>query len=306
MNIYNKLERFSKQTSVALGYFDGIHIGHQEVINNAIKYKKEGLETVLFTFSRNPHSILGGYKERKLLNEKHRDKILRTLGLENLYVIDFNDIYDLSAEEFVKEILKGIFNAKRVSCGFNYHFGCGGRSDANKLRDICSKYGIFVDIILPVIYKDLPVSSTRIRESVSQGRMEDAREMLGRNFSINSCVVEGKGRGRKIGIPTINQVPESDLMIPAIGVYSSFSELNGEKYYGVTNLGIRPTFGEKQLIFETWFPDYHGTDLYYHEVNVSLVKYLREERKFKDIDSLRQQIMIDAKESFCIIKQQIY
>lgn len=301
MRVYNKLEKGLKPTSVALGYFDGIHKGHQRVISNSIYYKNEGLETVLFTFLRNPHSVLEGYKERRLITELHRNEVVLSMGIDKIYAIDFNDISALTDEEFVKKILKDVLNAKRISCGFNYHFGRGGVSGAERLNELCIMHGINVDILPSVIYMSSPISSTRIRECVSQGRMYDAYKMLGRYFSVNSAVVHGESKGRKIGIPTINQIPDENMILPARGVYASFVSINKIKYYGVTNFGVRPTFDGKKLVFETWLPDYDGEDLYGINLNVELVEYLREERKLLNIDSLRNQILRDSQDCYNII-----
>ncbi len=166
MNIHNELIKSENPSAVALGYFDGIHKGHQKVISKAVSLKKFGLKPTVFTFSKNPKSILSNTIENRIMNVQEKENAIEKLGIEELYIIDFQKIMNLTPEEFVKDILYKKLNAYSVVCGFNYHFGKGGYSNAEDLRKICKNYNIKTYIIKPVLYKSKPISSTRIRQAI--------------------------------------------------------------------------------------------------------------------------------------------
>ena len=179
MKIYNTLEKQTKPAAVALGYFDGIHVGHRKVIEKAVKLKKHGLLPTVFTLTQNPKSILSGIPEQKIMGVDKKKEILEHLGIEALYIIDFLEIYKLSPTEFVENILVEKLDAKVAVCGFNYHFGFGGYANAEDLRNICLKHAVKTKIINPVLYQRSPISSTRIREALKSKDVINAANMLG-------------------------------------------------------------------------------------------------------------------------------
>lgn len=178
MKIYTSLQKQSLPLCVALGYFDGIHKGHRKVISKTLKYKSLGLVPSVFTFSESPRATLSGIPENRIIDNITKQNILENIGIEILYMIDFRTICNLSAEEFVRDILKDTLNTKYVVCGFNYHFGKNGTADANMLRKLCSNYGIKTKIIRPVLYKRRPISSTRIREAIKNNDNTNVYRML--------------------------------------------------------------------------------------------------------------------------------
>ena len=178
MKIYNTLERQEIPTAVALGYFDGIHIGHQKVLKKTVKFKKEGLAPTVFTFSSNPKSEIMKSPEKKIFSTAEKQGAMQNLGIEIMYISDFLKIKNMSAEQFVREILFKTLNAKAVVCGFNYHFGAGGIADAMDLKKICLDYGIKSKIINPVLFNKSPVSSTRIRKALAEGNTFELQNML--------------------------------------------------------------------------------------------------------------------------------
>ncbi len=179
MKIYTTLEKQNQPTAVALGYFDGLHIGHKKVIEKAIRSKKHGLVPTVFTFSLSPKSILKGTPEQRIMSLDEKKELLEYMGVEILYVIDFSKICKMSSNEFVKDILIEKLHAETVVCGFNYHFGYGGSADASDLKNLCLKYGAKTKIIKPILYQHKPVSSTRIRTALESKDMVNVKNMLG-------------------------------------------------------------------------------------------------------------------------------
>lgn len=178
MKIYNILTKQPKHTAVALGFFDGVHLGHQKIISKTVEYKKQRLLPSVLTFLQNPQSIVKNQKIEYLLTPEEKLSRLEQLGIQLAYVLDFNFIKDISAEDFVKYALKEALNAKAVVCGFNYHFGRGGSSNVEDLRKMCEKYKIDLHVEPPVFYKGSLISSTRIRKTFKLGNIRAAREML--------------------------------------------------------------------------------------------------------------------------------
>lgn len=178
MKIYTSLQKQNLPLCVALGYFDGVHKGHRKVISKTLKYKSLGLVPSVFTFSGNPRTTLLGIPENRITDNTTKQNILENIGIKILYMIDFKTVCNLSAEEFVRDVLKDTLNAKYVVCGFNYHFGKNGTADANILKKLCSNYGIKTKIIRPVLYKRRPISSTRIREAIINNDENNANKML--------------------------------------------------------------------------------------------------------------------------------
>lgn len=166
---------------MALGYFDGIHIGHKKIILETVKLKGQNLIPTVFTFSKNPKMIISKTPENNIFTKKEKEEKLKNLGIEILYTVNFLKIKNLSPEKFVKKILHEKLNTKIAICGFNYHFGRGGTADAEDLKNICTDFGIDVKIIKPVLYKKTPVSSTRIRNAIKENNILEINHMLGKN-----------------------------------------------------------------------------------------------------------------------------
>lgn len=291
--IYNIIPS-NKETCTALGFFDGIHLGHKDVICTAVENsKKLGAESCALTFSRRPKSILSGEPDMFLTTENEKIRIIESLGVDILYIVDFAELMNLSGEEFVKSILIETFHCRGVVCGFNYHFGKGGKCDSNALAGICEKYSCEAISREPIMYKGECVSSSRIRNSLKCGDIFSANEMLGYKFGYCLEVIHGRQLGRTIGTPTINQAFPENFCLPKFGVYVSEVTINGKKYRGVTNIGIKPTVGSDKPVSETWILDYSG-NLYGKKVDIRLLAFIREEKKFASINELKQQILKDG------------
>lgn len=284
------LSEKQNNTSVALGQFDGLHIGHKAVILAA---KKEGLQTAVLTFKR---GTLKKGDDRFLTTDAQRESIFAEYGVELLCEPDFSEIRGLTAEEFVDDILVDKLGAKHVVCGFNYHFGCGASGNAEILKKLCAERNIQCTVIPAVEINGRSVSSSSIRGYLDEGDAESAAKMLGRPFSYDFEVIGGRRLGRTLGTPTINQMFPEGFICPKYGVYAAVAEVGGKKYCAVTNIGVKPTVGSDKPLSETWICDYNG-DLYGQHIKVSLSKYLRPEQKFPSIEALREAILADGEKS---------
>ncbi len=284
------LSEKQNNTSVALGQFDGLHIGHREVILAA---EREGLKTTVLTFKR---GTLKKGDDRFLTTDEQRERIFADYGVELLCEPDFSEIRGLSAESFVRDILVDRLGAKHVVCGFNYRFGNGAKGNADMLRQLCAEHGIDCTVVPSVEVDGKSVSSSAIRAFLDEGDAESAAAMLGRPFAYELEVVGGRHLGRTLGAPTINQMFPEGFICPKYGVYASFAEVDGNRYCAVTNIGIKPTVGSDKPLSETWICDYSG-DLYGRKIKVNLVKYLRPEQKFPSIEALKEAILADGEKS---------
>lgn len=278
-----------KGTAVALGYFDGIHIGHKEVLNKALSVAEEnGLIPVVVLFDIHPRKLLSGKIPPMLTSEESKREILSEMGFR-VFDFNFREGMNYSPDEFVEKILVDKLNAGAVSCGFDYHYGKGGEGNCETLREELATRGIGFYSARPVALDGDIVSSTKIRKLIGEGEIEKANAMLGGYFSYDFTVKKGDGRGRVMGFPTINQFFPEDFIVPKFGVYMSLTKLEGKTYLSVTNVGIRPTVSEDGARSETCILDFSG-DLYGKKVQVQLVKYLRNEIKFPDIAALTEAI----------------
>ena len=304
MKIIKELIRSEQPTSTALGYFDGVHIGHRAVIGEAVATaRKEGLVPTVFTLLQSPRTILRGEKSCNILMTEKKLQILEELGVGQVYLIDFNTIKEITAEEFVENIIHGIFNATHISCGFNYHFGAGALGSGDMLEGMCSRFGISVLARPRIIMNELPVSSTRIRECIRRGEIGLANKMLGSRYGYTLPVVHGRQLGRSIGVPTLNMEFPQGLVYPAFGAYAGVVKIDGREYFGVTDIGVKPTVGSQSVMIETWMPDYDGEDLYGRELTLELLGFIRPERKFSSVEELKDEIIKNAGQARKIYNQ---
>ena len=237
----NKIKK--QGTAVALGYFDGIHIGHKSVLMKALeKAKEKDLVPVVTLFDIHPRKLLSGEVPPIITTEEKKRKILTDMGFE-IFDFDFRQGMNYEPEEFIDKILVGTLSAKAVFCGFDYHYGKGGKGNVETLREALSKKGIEFDAVEPVFSGDAVVSSTAIRQFITDGEIEKANKMLGEYFSYDFAVNKGDGLGRTWGLPTINQSFPEDFIIPKRGVYVSETEFDGKSYeYNLATTIIKAGF----------------------------------------------------------------
>lgn len=295
MLVVNGITRSRFKTSVALGYFDGLHLGHRAVITAAVRGAGWRLTPTVFTFTQTPEVKIGEEGAVNILTPEMKSRLLTSMKVKQLYEVLFRDVVAMHPEQFVRAVLVDALQAKKVYCGFNYHFGRRGEAGVPELTDLCKKYDIEVHELDAVLYGKEPISSTRIKNCVLNGDMRSAAAMLGRPFSYDFSVVQGNQLGRTMGTPTINQIFPKEFLIPKFGVYASMATIQKKRYCGVTNIGVKPTVGSEVPLSETWMPDYQGEELYGQDIEVELIEFIREEKKFDSMEDLRKQIL-DAAE----------
>ena len=289
------LAKTNRESAVALGCFDGVHIGHSEIIKKAVESAKEAsLLSVVWSFQAPPKSFFAKGDERQLLTTlSEKKRLIRSLGVDMLICIPFNKkIAKLSPRVFFENIIIKQLNAKHVFCGFNYRFGHKGIGDVALLQKLCDEFDITLTIVDEVTVDKKTVSSSAIRSYLASGKTEAAEKMLGYPFSLRGRVKDGQHLGRKLGFPTVNQEIPKDKILIKNGVYITRIKFGRTKKYGITNIGIRPTVEGKEPICETHILDFCG-DLYGKYVTVEFLKFLRSEKKFNSLDELSEQVMKD-------------
>lgn len=280
------------KTVIAIGNFDGVHIGHQALLRClADEAKDQEAVPMVFTFSENPKVVHFGAKY--LFGEDDRLEALALSGVEAIFYAEYADLHDFSCEEFVTDFLVKRLNCICTVVGSDFRFGKGRMGDPSTMKQLMEQNGGSC-VILPQMEADgKKISSSYIRRILGEGKLEEVESLLGRKYSFILPVREGRQLGRKIGCPTINQIPPADRMLPRFGVYESTVHFGNEVYTSITNVGIKPTVSsESKPIFETHIPDFDG-DLYGVTVKVTLNRFLRKERCFATVDELKAQIEKD-------------
>ena len=281
--------------SLALGYFDGVHIGHQAVIKNAVNFAKQnGGKSAVITFKDHPCCFFHGVCPKYILTRQYREKFIADLGVDYLYELDFEKLAGLSAEEYLENILIKHFSPKSISTGFNHNFGHNKTGDVKFLEQESVKYNYKYFALPPQKYDGEVISSTKIRKLLSDGQIDTANKMLGRNFIIEGTVIKGRQIGRTIGFRTANILYPLELIDIPFGVYSVLVNYASQTYQGIANFGVRPTVNGHGALLEVHIIDFER-DIYGEVLEVKFIKMLRTERKFDSLDSLKQQISRDIK-----------
>ena len=282
---------------LALGNFDGLHRGHLKIIERVRRGAAEhGGTPMAMTFDPHPSRVVRPDKAPSLLMTKaQRLEALEHAGIAAVAVVRFTtELSQWDPEMFVRTVLVEWLRVSDVWVGANFLFGHDRGGNFSTLRTLGQRYGFRADKIDPVRYKEFVVSSTRIRRLVAEGRMDEAGALLGHQFYIDGVVVEGKRRGRELGFPTANLKTENELL-PPNGVYATTLTLDGIVHPSITNIGLRPTFGDTtKTMIEAYVLGFDG-DLYGRSVRLGFVQRLRDERKFDDVDALRAQIEADRR-----------
>ena len=287
-----------RQVVVALGNFDGVHLGHQEVLRRAVEEgRRRGMKVVAATFHPHPRAVLGAGDPPKLLTPLAlRCEMLLAYGADEVWVIPFDAaLSKKTPEQFVRDVLIREGRAGVVVVGENFRFGHKAAGEFRDLLRIMREAG-GTAVGVQVHGMDGGISSTCIRALISGGEMTEAAGLLGRPYVLRGEVVLGDKRGRSIGFPTANVMPDTDAVIPARGVYAGFVRFGEEEYAACTNVGVAPTFGRTESRVEAHLLDFEG-DLYGRVVDVSFSRGIREERRFSDVDELTEQIRRDVEEA---------
>ncbi len=295
MELFYDITHQEKPCCIALGFFDGMHTGHQRLMLSMKEYARENsLCPCVFTFSDSPCAMLGKSESRALQTFEQRiDTISEYSGAEKCFAVDFMKYKDVTAAEFAEDILIGKLNARAVFCGFNFHFGKNAEGNTAILSELCKKHGVSAFITDPVCSDGETVSSTRVRRLIREGRIAAANELLARPFRIEGVIMHGRKNGRKMGIPTVNQAIPDDFIVPRFGVYASHVNVDGTKYRSITNIGTRPTVNGNSINCETHILDKFSGELYGKNVCTELLWFERDERRFNDLSQLAEQIRCD-------------
>ncbi len=284
------------RSSLALGMFDGVHLGHQQVISEAVN-KGNFFEAVpaVLTFSSHPNLITAKTPVKSITSLDDKLAIMEEMGIEAALVVDFTrEFSQISAYDYIKNILSESLHAVNITVGYNHRFGKQKTGDKNILKTYESVFGYSLSVIQPVLIDGHTVSSSAVRKFISSGDVEIAAKFLGREFSVKGKVVKGKGRGTAMGFPTANLLTERDIIIPHSGVYFGIINIDGKEFHSAVNIGKRPTFGDlKQNLIEAHIFDYKG-ELYGKELTLTFVKKIRDEIKFDTEQELAKQIKIDC------------
>ncbi len=298
MRIVRGIKNFNERLPnpvLTLGNFDGVHLGHQAIFKKVVERAREiGGTSVAFTFEPHPLKVLAPERSPQLLNTFHgKMRLLEAAGIELVICANFTRVFaDQHPEDFARDVLHKQIGVKEVYVGYDYAFGKGREGSIDSLRQMGQRYGFKVGIIEPVQVGRVVVSSSAIRDLISNGRVEEAARLLGRNYAIEGEVVHGSHRGHTLGFPTANLKTANEL-IPAFGVYAVLAQVAGRTLKGVASIGIRPTFDNGPVSVEVFLFEF-DEDLYGREMEVVFVKRLRGEKKFSNAEALVRQIRTDV------------
>lgn len=287
-----------RERVIALGFFDGVHLGHGALLRRAAEEaKKRGCESAVFTFDRPPKEVITGVPCPLINSPEDRAELVKRLyGIDEMLMVPFDDEMRTTPwDRFVTDILVGRYGAVHLVAGHDHHFGHKNQGSPELLREKCAELGLGCDIIPAVTIGGVTVSSTHIRKLLEEGDVETARAFLGHPHVLTQTVGHGRQLGRTIGIPTANLVAPPHVLLPRRGVYAAKITLpDGRAFGGVTNVGVRPTVNNGQdVTVEPWILDFDG-DLYGQAIRVEFYRRLRDERKFDSLAALKSQIETDA------------
>lgn len=301
MEVFETLEEIETilPTAVALGNFDGVHLGHQELIRRTVqKAKTADLRSAVFTFSNHPRDLLPKEKKVKsILYKDEKRQIVETLGVDYLFDVPFTkEMMTMEPVNFINRLLLDRLKMKAAFCGFNYRFGYKAQGNPDVLRNVGMEKGFEVVEIPPYRIKGNVVSSSLIRTLIASGQVEKCMAYMGRNYAIGGEVVVGNRLGRTLGFPTSNLVIDPSMVTPPNGVYVTYCTYNGVRYPSVTNVGIKPTIGHYNKNVETHIFNF-DKELYGKKIIVEFLKKTRDEVKFDSVKDLSEQIVRDCREA---------
>lgn len=283
-----------KDTAVAIGKFDGVHLGHRRLLEEIIDKKKDGLVACVFTFDPTPAVLFGLSDGRELTTREEKRRLFERLGIDIL--IEFPLTKETAAtepERFVSEILAKQMNTRFVAAGEDLSFGKNGAGNALLLEKMAPQLGFCVKTIEKIEVDGIEVSSTYIRKLVEEGRMEEAESMLGMPYTLVGTVEHGNHIGHTLGFPTVNLLPPAGKLLPPNGVYYATVRYNGRVYRAISNVGTKPTVSEEKVMgVESYLYDF-TQDIYGQEIEVALKSFRRPERKFVSLEELKKQLDLD-------------
>lgn len=295
---YLSIDQFhnSKENVVTLGMFDGVHRGHQSILNRLTETaNSNNLDSLVLTFFPHPRMVLTPDNAPKLLNTiEEKSMLLKKTGINHLVIHPFSmDFSQMDAEDFVKRILVDKLKTKKIIIGYDHRFGKNRSADFNDLVRFGEKYGFDVEKISAQMVDEISVSSTKIRTALEKGDVHTAKEYLGYDYFFSGTVVHGKKVGRTIGFPTANfEIDETYKLIPGNGIYVVYSYINNNKVWGMMSIGTNPTLGDNPQTIEVNYLDFNE-DLYGQNLTVFMANKIREEETFDSLDSLKNALNQD-------------
>ena len=310
MNTIQNISNFStsEKTFVTIGTFDGVHFGHQQIIEKLVlEAKKANKKSVLLTFFPHPRMVLQKDNSLELINTiEERGELLKKTGLDYLIIHPFSKEFSrMTALDFVRDILVNQLNISKLIIGYDHHFGKNREGNIIQLTEYSHLYDFTVEEIPAQDIADVSVSSTKIRRALAEGNIETANNYLGYHFMLSGSVVNGKKLGGKIGYPTANiDIKETYKLIPKTGVYVVKSNINKKVIFGIMNIGNRPTLDDGLQTIEVHFLDFNA-NLYNKNLTIELLYFLRDEEKFNSIENLILQIKKDEKIARYFIKNKL-
>ncbi len=282
--------------SLALGFFDGVHIAHQKLIKNAVNYaKKNNIKSAVITLKQQPYCYLNHIAPKYISSRAYSFNLIEHLGVDYLFELDFDVVSGMSSFEYLKNVLVKNFTPMAIFTGFNHHFGRNREGDCEFLEKYQSEFNYHFEALPSQTLNGNLISSSAIRKFLESGQIEDANSMLGREFCVDGTVVEGNKIGRTISFPTANiNYPDNIVEIPN-GVYGVNVELSdGRVLKGIANFGTKPTVNATmQKTLETHILDGFDEDIYGQKIKINFLKFIRREQKFKNIEKLKEQIKSD-------------
>ena len=296
-----------RPSAVSLGKFDGLHRGHRKLLDEVLKQKKNGLASVIFTFTQNPTRVLSGLSAQNIITNEERRAMLEEEGIDCLVECPFvPELAHMEPERFVEKILVEQLKAAFIAVVTDFHFGYQRRGDYELLLKLGDRYGFQVEVVEKAQSHGRDISSTYIREALHEGNIPLANELLGYSYYVTGEVLHGRQIGRTLGLPTTNLLPPQVKLLPPNGVYLTRTiPMDGEEweYYGITNIGYKPTVGAtEQKGVETYLFDYNG-DLYGRKLRVEFLEFERPEQKFESLEVLKRRILSDVNWGKSKIKQ---
>ncbi|PWW06444.1 riboflavin kinase/FMN adenylyltransferase [Paenibacillus cellulosilyticus] len=297
----SKLASKDEQLSIAIGHFDGVHKGHQNVIKRAVDAaRQQGLKSAVMTFHPHPKAVLGQGEQYFSCLTPLESKLAQfeALGVDYVFVMKFDHSFaSISPERFVSEVLVPL-GVRHTVVGFDFRYGSRGAGDAQMLGTLGSEQGLTTEVVEPLLLQGQKISSTYVREALDQGNMALVEDLLGRSYEVEGVVVHGHARGRLIGFPTANVGLTQPYITPRLGVYAAQVVIGGQVYPAVLNHGMKPTFkdGEKAPVLEAHLIGFSG-DLYDQSIRIRFISFIRPEHKFASVDELIAQIGRDRDEA---------
>ncbi len=294
MRIFNEIDT-NKNLSLAFGFFDGVHIGHQAVIKSAVDFARENnTKSAIITFQDHPCCYFYHVQPKYIITKNDKVNFFENLGVDYLYFLKFDEyLAMMSASEYLKDVIIKNFAPAAISTGFNHYFGAKKSGDVNLLKHMQKELNYKHFEVSPVLYNSEIVSSTRIREDLALGNVEFVNAMLGYNYFLEETVIEGQKLGRQLGFKTANLIYPENLVEIGRGVYKVLVEYDGKIFNGVANYGLRPTISKNEKsVLEVHILDF-DKEIYGEKIKVTFLRKIREEKKFNSLDELKAQIKQD-------------